>query len=476
MARDLREFIKEIEALEERHVIHVDEPINPADFDVTALLFNLEAQKKNPMLIVNRPLNLFGEVSEFPLITNIYGSRKRCAHALGLPMSEWRLPLSLHYAELDKRRIPPVVISKAEAPVKEVVRNGDDADLRILPLVRHHELDPAPYIDMVPVMKVPGTNAYNAAFLRCMYKGPRKLGIHMSPRHNWQIVRKNEEQGLPTPVAIVVSHHPAFFLGSTNVAPYGEDDYAVIGSFMNEAMRLVPSETLGDDFLVPADADLIIEGFIPPNVREVEGPFGEFPRTYGPQRLRWIIEVTSITHRKNAYHQDAFVGHRDDWTLGGIPKEGALYNRIKGVVPTVKAVHLPDSGCCRFNCYISIDKKVNGESKQAALLALGEIDFIKNVIVVDGDVDPFDEQQVMWAVATRTQADEDVDIIKNVKGNTLDPSQRDDIMTAKLIIDATKPIGPLFPEVIDVPASAKERANPEKWVRAGELQELSYND
>jgi 2,5-furandicarboxylate decarboxylase 1 len=279
----------------------------------------------------------------------------------------------------------------------------------------------------------------------------------MSPRHNWQICRKNEEKGLPTPVAIVLSHHPAFYLGALNVSPFGVDDYELVGSMMNEGMRLVPSETWGSDFMVPADAEMVIEGEIPPGVREVEGPFGEFPGTYGPQRLRWVIDVKALTHRKDALYQDIFVSHRDNWVLGAIPKEGTLFNRIKGVVPTVKAVHLPNSGTGRFHCYISIDKKVDGESKQAALIALGECDFVKNVFVVDADIDPFNEEQVMWAFATRCQADQDVDIIKNVKGNTLEPSQTDDILTTKMIIDATKPVRRTFASRVEVPQEVREK-------------------
>jgi 2,5-furandicarboxylate decarboxylase 1 len=209
---------------------------------------------------------------------------------------------------------------------------------------------------------------------------------------------------------------------------------------------------------------MIIEGEIPPGVREVEGPFGEFPGTYGPQRLRWVINVKAVTHRKDAIYQDIFVGHPDNWVLGAIPKEGTLFNRIKGVVPTVKAVHLPNSGTGRFNCYISIDKKVNGESKQAALIALGECDFVKNVFVVDADVDPFNEQEVMWAFATRVQADQDVDIIKNVKGNTLEPSQTDDIMTTKMIIDATKPVRRPFASRVEVPMEVREKFPVERYL------------
>lgn len=461
---DLRAFIGEAEKAGEDNLVHVEKPVDPAAFEVTAILQHLENRGRSPMVMFHHPLNLLGEPSDFPLVTNIYSQRGRCAQALGLPLDQSKLPLSLEYAQREQGRIPPVIVAPGESPVKEVVQHGDEVDLRRFPIVRHHHMDPAPYVDMVPVMRDPDSGAYNAAYLRMMYKGPRKLGLHMSPRHNWQITRKHELRNEPTPVAIVVSHHPAFYLGALNVAPFGEDDYEVIGSVAGEALRLVPSETWGEDFLVPADADIVIEGVVPPNVREVEGPFGEFPGTYGPQRLRWVIDVTAVTHRRNAIYQDVFVGHADDRVQGGLPKEGRLFNRIRGVVPTVKGVHLPPTGVCRFHCYISIDKRVDGESKQAALIALGEVDFIKHVFVVDGDIDPFDEQQVLWAVATRVQADQDVDIIKNVKGNTLDPSQTDDIMTTKMIVDATRPVRRPFPERIRIPEEVMERVRLEDYL------------
>jgi 2,5-furandicarboxylate decarboxylase 1 len=462
---DLRAFIAAVEAEQPDRVVHIDKPVNPADFEVTAILQQLEDEGRNPMAIFHRPLNLLGEVSEFPLITNIYAERERCAQALGLPVGDAKFPLSLEYGRREKERIPPTVVPRDQSPVKDVVQIGDEVDLRRFPIVRHHHMDPAPYIDMTPVMKDPDSGAYNGAYLRMMYKGPRKLGLHMSPRHNWQITRKYEERGLPTPVAIVVSHHPAFFLGTLNVAPFGDDDYEVIGSVAGQSLRLTASETWGDDFMVPADADIVIEGEIPPNVREVEGPFGEFPGTYGPQRLRWVIDVKAVTYRKGAIYQDVFVGHADDWIQGGLPKEARIYNLIKAVVPSVTAVHLPTSGVCRLHCNVSIDKKVDGESKQAAFVVLGAVDMIKHVFVVDADVDVFDDRQVLWALATRVQADQAIDVIKNAKGNTLDPSQTDPIMTTKMIVDATKPVQRPFSERILVPEEAKARVPIADYVR-----------
>jgi 2,5-furandicarboxylate decarboxylase 1 len=179
-----------------------------------------------------------------------------------------------------------------------------------------------------------------------------------------------------------------------------------------------------------------------------------------------VIEVTAITHRRGAVFQHIFVGHRDNWVLGGIPKEGSLFNLIKGIVPTTKAVHFPISGCGRFHCYISIDKKIDGETKQAALAALAGCDFVKHVVVVDADVNVYNEEEVLWAIATRVQADQDVDILKNVKGNMLDPSQTDDIMTAKMVIDATQPVRRPFAARVRVPEEALGRVRIEDFFPA----------
>ena len=470
---DLRTFLTDLERDHPAELVRIKRPVEVAKFELTALLTHLERQGKYPALLVEQPVNLKGAVAPFHLLSNLYALRARCALALGLRAEDWQLPLSLEYARRETRLIPPSVLTGDQAPVQEVVRQGDAADLRDLPIVRHHAMDPAPYIDMTPVMRDPDGGFYNLAFLRTMYKGPRRLGIHMSPRHNWQIAGKYEAKGRGTQLAIVVSHHPAFYLGALNVSPFGVDDYAKIGAIMGEQLRLTPSVSFGDRLLVPADAEMVIEGAILPGVREVEGPFGEFTGYYGPQRLRPVIEVQAITHRRDAILQHIFVGHRDNWIIGGIPKEGSLFNVIRGVVPTVRAVHFAISGSCRFNCYISIDKRVDGETKQAALAALGACDFVKNVVVVDADIDVFNEREVLWAVATRVQADRDVDIIKDVKGNTLDPSQTDDIMTAKLIIDATKPARRPFASRVAVPDDALGRTRLEDFIPVEILERLN---
>jgi 2,5-furandicarboxylate decarboxylase 1 len=229
---------------------------------------------------------------------------------------------------------------------------------------------------------------------------------------------------------------------------------------MSEPLRITPSETWGEDFMVPADADLIIEGNVLPNTREAEGPFGEFAGYVGPQRYSHLIDVTAITYCRNAIYQDIFVGHSENWIMGAMPKEGSIYLKIKAILPNVKGVHFANSGSGRFNCYVSIDQVVEGQAKQAGLIAMANMDVVKNVIVVDADVDPYNEEDVMWAVATRMQPDEDVDIIKNVKGNNLDPSIRGDLLSSKMIIDATKPMGRPFEERVSIPSEAMDKVKP----------------
>ena len=462
--KSLRGFLDHLKARLPADFHRIEREIAPARFEVTALLQHLENEKRFPVLFFENPLDTKGKPSAFPLLSNVFATRQRCALALGMEPEHEGLALSLEYARREDQLLTPLRVAANEAPVKQVIKRGGEVNIEELPVVRHHAMDPAPYIDMTPVVKDPEGGFYNIAFQRTMVKGPRKLGLHMSPRHNWQIHRKHEEKNQPTPVAVVISHHPAFYLGALNVSPFGIDDYARVGAIMGAPLRVTASETLGADFLVPADAEMVIEGHILPDVKEIEGPFGEFTGYYGPQRLRNVIEVSAITHRNDAIFQHIFTGHRDTWVLGGIPKEGSLFNLIRGIVPTTKAVYFPISGGCRFNCYISIDKKVDGETKQAALAALGGCDFVKHVVVVDADIDIYNEEEVMWAVATRVQADQDVDIIKNVKGNTLDPSQSDNIMTAKMIIDATRPVQRPFEARVEVPKSALEHTRLEDFI------------
>ncbi len=177
---------------------------------------------------------------------------------------------------------------------------------------------------------------------------------------------------------------------------------------------------------------------------------------YGSSTESPIVEITAITHRRDAICMDIFAGHPDHLLLGAIPKEGSIYRNVQRIVPTVTGVCLPTSGAGRFHCYISIDKRCDGESKLAAMAAFTASELIKHVIIVDKDIDVYNEEQVLWAVATRVDAATDISIINRVKGSRLDPVHPGKDWGSKLIIDACKTEDINFPNRISTADYTRE--------------------
>jgi len=220
-------------------------------------------------------------------------------------------------------------------------------------------------------------------------------------------------------------------LGALNIGSIDEEEFYLMGALAGEPMEVVPAETM--DLKVPARAEMILEGEIPPFERVDEGPFGEFTGYSLGSRKREIFHVKAVTHRKDAFLHDIAVGHIDHLLLSTIPMEANLFRSVRAMVPSVKAVRIP----APFTVYVSIEKKTEGQGKNAILAIFGSDLYIKHVIVVDHDIDIFNDQRVQWAVGTRCQADRDVMIISHVGGSDLDPSNLKDGVTAKMGIDAT---------------------------------------
>jgi 2,5-furandicarboxylate decarboxylase 1 len=463
MPKDFRQFLAVMERESPEDVVRIRREVDPR-FEVTALQQHLEDLGRYPLVIFENVLNLKRKPSGFRLATNVFATREKIALALDLPKEQWRMETSIEFARRSLTPIKPVVVTSSEAPVHEVVRTGDEVDLFELPVVTHHVMDGFPYLVDAVVAADPETGVHNSSHHRQLIKDRNHTGIWMSPRHLWNYFNRAEELGKPLPIAHVHGHHPGFFLGSEALVPMDADEYQHIGGVLGEPLRLVPSVSFGERLMVPADAEVVIEGQILPGVRDAEGPFGEFTGYYGPQRWGPVVEVTAITHRRDPIWLNILVGHPDTALLGGIPKEAGIYEMVKAAVPTVKAVHFPISGTCRFHAYISIDKKVEGEAVQAAMAAFPYHDELKHIIVVDADVDPFNEREVLWAMATRVQPDVDVNIIREVRGGSLDPSSTRHAVGSKMIIDATKPVTRAFAERIAVPEDVLKRVRLEDYL------------
>jgi 3-polyprenyl-4-hydroxybenzoate decarboxylase and related decarboxylases len=189
---------------------------------------------------------------------------------------------------------------------------------------------------------------------------------------------------------------------------------------------------------VPANAEIVIEGRLLANVHETEGPFGEYTGYVTGRSTHNVLEVSAITMRRDAVFVDIIPGNSAEHLgLGRVAKEAWLHKRMREALPFFMDFHYPSSGT-HFHCFIRIDKTAEGQAQQAAQLLVGLDHYVKLVIVVDKDIDPADEDAVMWAMATRMQADRDINILTHTICNRLDPSS-DDGLGAKLLIDATRP-------------------------------------
>lgn len=437
----------------------VQREIDPGNrFQVTALLEHLHRRKEFPAVLFEKPLNMHGQVSEFPLVSNLFATRKRCAEMLGLPSEDTGRELGLRFASIVGRSIEPEVVRGDNAPVQAHVYQGDNADMWSLPVVKHFEMDLSPVLTMTNVMHAPGEDAYNVTFIKTFPETPRRGGLTIHGKDMGRMLREWERRGQRVPIIAVLGHHPAFWLGTTALTPYGTNEYATIGAFLNEPVRLAPSVTWGDEFLVPADAEIVIEGELVPGEKTVVDPFGEISGLYQPQELDPVMEVTALTHREGAVMQDVFSGHPEHMLLGLIPREGSLLGHLRARHGNVTAVHLPFSGYGRAICYVSMQKSQEGQAKQVALSALSFLG-CQVVVVVDDEIDVFNEEDVIWAIQTYTDPSRDVDLLKNV-GRSGDRAAG----SAKILIDATRPVDAPFSSRLRVPPEAMEAMHIEEWL------------
>ncbi len=449
--KDLRSFVDRLEDEGPEELLHIRKPVRP-EHEVTALLMELESSGRFPALFVH-------EVRGFsmPVITNLHATRKRLAMALDVDAND----LVEEYRSRERNPVAPELVE--DGPVKEVVRTGVAVDLGEIPLLTHFDVSTAPYVTAgIVVARDPLSGVRNLSFNRAMMVERNRLRMHLAPgMHLMRCQRNAEERDEPLDIAFVVGVHPAFAIGALSLAAFDVDEYDVIGGMMRQPVPLVRCETV--DLEVPAQAEMVLEGRILPRVREEEGPFGEFTGHAVGVRRNHVAEITGVTLREKPLYQDIFTGHSEQRLMGSIPREAAIFRAVKALAAGTRAVHMPPSGCSRFHCYVSLDKRSDGEVRNAAMAAMATDLYLKLVIVVDGDVDVYNERDVMWAVANRVQADTDTLVVPRCQGSEIDPSSGQGGLTAKMVIDATKKRKD-FPRRLAVPDAVHGRVRLEDFI------------
>ena len=425
MIDDFRTQLKAVEEWGE--VLRIRREVSPR-FELPAICKKMEADKAV----------FFEKVKGYsiPVVVGLDNNRSRIARVLGTD----DFGLTPRYLEAIRNPLPPAVVR--DGPVKEV-KITKNIDLQeYLPVITHYERDGGPYITAGVVIAEDKANGIrNISYHRLQITGKDEIRLLIQPRHLWKLYTDKEKENKPLEVAIAVGMDASIRLaGATwgSLIPLGFDELSIAGALRKKAVEIVPCETV--DVMVPARAEIIIEGEILPRMRKTEGPFAEFTGTYGDVWENPVLRVKAITHRKDPIYQDLLTFTPEHHLLLAIPYEPVVYQAVRTYVPGTIAVHVTPSSCGKFHAVICIKKEHEGDGKDAILAGLYSIRDIKLVTVVDDDVDPYNSREVEWAVATRFQADRDLVVISGAKGNELDPSCPQLALTAKMGIDATKPL------------------------------------
>ncbi len=449
MRQDLRSFVAAYERAHGDEVVRIAEPVS-IEHDVMAVVLEYERRRRYPILLFERVLGY-----DMPIIANVVASRRALAFALGVE----ERALAAEYARRIKDHQKPVVV--ADPPFRARVVRGDAVDLAALPIPVYFPGDAGRYLTAgMLVARDPDTGVETEGYHRFQVRGRNRLGVSLhSRRRMFEYQRRAEAKGRPLPCAVVLGLHPLVSMGSLAYPPPDVGKFEVVGGLLGEPLQTAPCLTA--DLHVPAAAEIVIEGEILPGVREPEGPFGEFTGYFSRRSTEHVFVAKAIAMIERPWFQSIGSGRAGDHiTTLGLIREAEIMNALARVIPNVRAVHVPLSGTSSFTAYVAITQSRPGEAKHVIPIVLGVDHYLKLVIVVDDDIDVFDEADVMWAVATRMQADQDLVVISGSLGAMLDPSADERGVTAKLGIDATRPFGQPFAEKL---VMSPERMT---WARA----------
>ena len=341
-------------------------------------------------------------------------------------------------------------------PCNEVIRLGEEADLTAFPFPTYCELDGGPFITLgIAISRDPEDGGKNASIYRHQVLGKRRLGVLSPPPHHLGVhYKKAEALDKPLELAIALGVPPSALVATQWEAGYGVDELTLAGALMGEPLDVVKCRTV--DLEVPAGAEIIIEGRMPPGVREHEGPFGEYTGYYTQASDKPVMEVSAITHRRNPILLAGMSGvpTTDNHVLKMIPMEASCYAMLKRKFAGIKRVHFHGAGGVGLMCVVAMKQYARNEARQVLATLLGS-QGSKLAVVVDEDIDIHDMDKVMWAICTRAQAQKDVMILPNMTLWQLDPSAPDDGSYSVMGIDATRPFGEEFEKVALVPGVDK---------------------
>jgi UbiD family decarboxylase len=389
----------------------------------------LKLREDGPALLFEQP----GD-STVPVIGNLLTTRARIARGLVIRPEQ----LDGRFAEALASPIAPIMVD--HGPVQDVVHERDIDLARLLPVPMWFERETAPYITAgVIIAKDPDTGRRNVSIARLRLEGGARVMAGIARNHHlYALLQKAKARGRKLEIAVAIGNHPAVLLGSQLYLGLGDDEYGPIGGLLGEPLQLVTCRTI--DLAVPAHAEIVLEGELDPNELIDEGPVSEFHGFYVNYGPGVGGTIRCVTHRKDAIYQAILPGYAREHCLLGATAIGAtLCQALQRMIPAVSSVLITEGGMGRLHAVVAMHRPALGEGKRAALLAMGHLNLLKLVTVVDDDIDIENPHHVEWALAARFHGNEDLIVLPAVKADRCDPVHENLTVTKIAMIATTRP-------------------------------------
>jgi UbiD family decarboxylase len=432
--KNLRTFLEEIK----NEVVNIKEPLSRR-YEIAAALKKFDGGK---VVVVKE------KETGITVVGGINGNRPRILNSLGLTQE------TLYSTLIDATKTP-LKCKIGDGQVKEVVKKGNINDI---PVLTHFKGDPGPYITSgILHTKGPKGEHENVSFHRLLILDNNKMAIRIVPRHLYRITQLAREKGLKSlDVSITIGHHPITLLAAALPASYGISEFDIANRLLSGSLKLTECENV--NALAPSDAELVLEGRLRLDQNVTEGPFVDLSGTFDIQRQQPIIELVGVMHRENYYYHGLLPSGSEHRLLMGMPREPRIWDYVRNVVPNVRGVNMTVGGMGWLHCVVSFEKFREGDPKNVLMAIFAAHPSLKHAVVVDSDIDPYDMEQVEWAIATRFKGDEDIILVPGARVSSLDPaSDQEKELGCKVGIDATRPMfkDPLGFKRAEIPVSKK---------------------
>jgi UbiD family decarboxylase len=428
---DLREWLMRVEAIGE--LVRVDKAVD-RDEEMSAIAYLLAKQQPSPAVLFERASGFDNSPIGARLLWNVLGpSMKRTALTLEEPADTPTIELIRRCKNKLKQRIPPREIAAQDAPIFKNSIIGDKIDLDQLPIPRHWPLDGGRYAGTADavITRDPDSGYLNIGTYRMMQQGKAESGLYLSPGKDARLhITRAWQQGKSIEVAAAWGIDPLFMMVGSQTFAKNVSEYEFAGGIKGQPIPVVRGKTT--DLLIPANAELVIEGVIHLNSVKAEGPFGEFPGYYGrPEAGCPLVNITAIHHRTKPVLTNALMADYPSCEQSGffsVIRSAKIWDDLDKLgIPGIAGVYSHPAAAGGFGMTVlSLEQRYAGHAAQALALAAqvpGGAYYTKWIMAVDEDIDPTDMDQVIWAMASRCNPIDDIDILRNTWSTWLDPTQ-----------------------------------------------------